>query len=65
MADAAAIGATAEDESAAEDFSFGDDLVPRWLRKPKEQDSTAQARSESPRAPDWLRGVFEDEEPDQ
>jgi hypothetical protein len=63
--DTAAIGATVEDESVVEDFSFGDDLVPRWLRKPKEQDSTSPARSEPPTTPDWLRGVFEDEEPDQ
>jgi len=65
VVDTAALGATVADESVVEDFSFGDDLVPRWLRKPKEQDSTSPARSESPMTPDWLRGVFEDEEPDQ
>jgi tetratricopeptide (TPR) repeat protein len=53
-----------DDESVPDDFAF-DELVPRWLRRPKESDQGTSSRQHDNTAsgkPDWLRNVFDDEE---
>ncbi len=49
-------------KSIPDDFSF-EEIVPRWLREPKEGHRGAPSRqNEVPPTPNWLRDVFDDEE---
>ncbi len=54
------------DEIDADDFSF-DDVAPAWLRQPTENEESGASASagtdETSDTPEWLRNVFEDDEP--
>lgn len=53
-----------DDEDVPDDFSFGD-LVPAWLRRPKETDMSASVQvppSNASEPPEWLRDVSEDDD---
>ncbi len=56
-----------EDTSADtdEDFAFEDDIIPVWLRRPRESDLSGDSSDTGqddvpPQAPEWLRDVFEE-----
>jgi hypothetical protein len=54
-----------EEESVPDNFTL-DEVVPRWLRQPKEGGPASQTTQDSaPMSPDWLRSVFDDDEFEQ